>query len=184
MTRSLQLTAVPLFVIGVLLTGHGLLQPAKAWFGQQLLERSFSTGGMPPWPGADMRPVAKISIERLGVTRIVVDRANGEGMAWGPGVVAGSVMPGQSGLSVIAGHRDSHMAFLADIRDGDLVRVDMPDTKTQLYRVEGAMVVDGARWHPPVEQSSNQKILLLTTCWPLDTDRGTTERLVVVATAT
>ena len=115
--------AVGFLISGLIVGAVGLSHPVKALLGQWLLERAFAAGGAEPWPGADMRPVARLSIERLKVALIVMDRASGKGMAWGPGIVAGTGVPGRKGLSVIAGHRDSHMAFLVKVRTGDVVKI-------------------------------------------------------------
>lgn len=178
--KLLRLAAALGLLSGLLLTGYGLLHPAKAFIGQLLLERSFEAGGTSPWPGADMRPVAKIGFERLGISRIVVRRATGEGMAWGPGIVAGTAEPGEAGLSVIAGHRDSHMAFLNDVRIGDVITVDTAKQYAFKYRVSGAMVVDASRWHPPAA-ANDRSTLYLATCWPIDSQADSSQRLVVVA---
>ena len=127
-----------------------------------------------------MRPVARLSIERLKVALIVMDRASGKGMAWGPGVVAGTDLSGRPGLSVIAGHRDSHMAFLGKVRTGDVVKITSVDGQETEYRVSGAMVVDSSRWSPQTDPE-RQGALYMLTCWPLDRQEITSKRLVVAA---
>ena len=101
-------------------------------------------------------------------------------MAWGPGIVAGTGMPGRKGLSVIAGHRDSHMVFLGKIRTGDVVKITTVDGQDTEYRVSGAMVVDSSRWSPHVDREA-QSALYMLTCWPLDGQETTSKRLVVAA---
>jgi len=172
--------AVSLVTLGLIVGAFGLLHPAKALLGQFLLERAFASGGAEPWPGADMRPVSRLRIERLKVSLIVIDRASGKGIAWGPGIVAGTDLPGRSGLSIIAGHRDSHMAFLGEVRPGDIVKFTTIDGQDTEYRVTGAMVVDSSRWSPQTN-SQTQGMLYMVTCWPLDGQETTLKRLVVVA---
>ena len=95
--RFARAIAVGFLILGLIVGALGLSHPVKAVLGQWLLERAFATGGAEPWPGADMRPVARLSIERLKVALIVMNRASGKGMAWGPGIVAGTGMPGKKG---------------------------------------------------------------------------------------
>jgi sortase A len=165
---------------GLTLVGSGMIQPAKALLGQVLLDAAFTNGGVQPWPDADMRPVARIQFERLGISRIVLDQASSEGMAWGPGIVDGTMIPGNSGLSVIAGHRDSHMAFLRDVRIGDTLTIETLDENVMEFKVWGAIVVDGSRWRVPAEEHG-QASVYLTTCWPFGVQESGHERLVVMA---
>jgi len=178
--KLIRAAAALLLLSGLFLAGYGLLQPAKALLGQLLLERSFVAGGTRPWPGADMRPVAKIKIERLGISRLVVNRASGEGMAWAPGIVAGTTEPGSGSLSIIAGHRDSHMAFLGDVRIDDVITLDTLEQRGLKYTVSGAMVVDSSRWRPHIALEGQER-LYLTTCWPLGGHTDTSKRMVVMA---
>ena len=178
--RFAQAFAVGFLILGLIVGAFSLSHPVKAVLGQWLLERAFTAGGTEPWPGADMRPVARLSIERLKVALIVMDRASGKGMAWGPGIVAGTGLPGRKGLSVIAGHRDSHMVFLGEIRTGDVVKITTVSGQDSEYRVSGAMVVDSSRWSPHVDREA-QGALYMLTCWPLDGQETTSKRLVVAA---
>ena len=172
--------AVGFLILGLIVGAFSLSHPVKAVLGQWLLKRAFAAGGAEPWPGADMRPVARLSIERLKVALIVMDRASGKGMAWGPGIVAGTGSPGKKGLSVIAGHRDSHMAFLGKVRTGDVFKITTVDGQDTEYRVSGAMVVDSPRWSPHVDRETRSTLYMLT-CWPLDGQETTSTRLVVTA---
>ena len=178
--RFAQAFAVGFLILGLIVGAFSLSHPVKAVLGQWLLERAFAAGGAEPWPGADLRPVARLSIERLKVALIVMDRASGKGMAWGPGVVTGTDLPGRPGLSVIAGHRDSHMAFLGKVRTGDVVKFTNVNGQETEYRVSGAMVVDSSRWSPHVDPEA-QSALYMLTCWPLDGQKTTPKRLVVAA---
>ena len=178
--RFARAIAVGFLILGLIVGAFSLSHPVKAVLGQWLLERAFSAGGAEPWPGADMRLVARLSIERLNVALIVINQASGKGMAWGPGVVTGTDLPGRPGLSVIAGHRDSHMAFLGKVRTGDVVKITGVDGQETEYRVSGAMVVDSSRWSPHVDPETRSTLYMLT-CWPLDGQKTTPQRLAVMA---
>ena len=66
-------------------------------------------------PGADMRPLARLRQPRLDVTQVVLDGASGRVLAFGPGHVTGSALPGVNGNIVISGHRDTHFRWLRDL---------------------------------------------------------------------
>ncbi len=170
--RARRLTALALALTGLGLLGYGLAAPAKARLGQILLDRAFErsvVSGAPerPWPWADMAPAARISFPRLGESRIVLDRASGEAMAWGPGLVAGLAPLGGPGLAAIAAHRDTHFALLAEVRPGDLIRVETRSGALLRYRVVGARVVDSRRVSLPLDRLGPER-LVLSTCWPFD----------------
>lgn len=79
---------------------------------------------------------------------------------------------------MIAGHRDTHFAFLDRLLPGMSVLLAMPDGRQLEYRVIERRVVDvrqepGPRWH-------TSDALLLVTCFPFDaiTARGPLRYLV------
>ena len=39
-------------------------------------------------------------------------------MAFGPGHLSGTPLPGEAGNAVVSGHRDTHFAFLRGLREG------------------------------------------------------------------
>ncbi len=111
----------------------------------------------------------------------MLDSAAGKAMAWGPGHVQGTVPPGAAGLSAIGGHRDSHMAFLADLAPGAELELETRQIQ-QSYIVTGAEVVDSRTWRYPVDTDGPPR-LALTTCWPLKAQTPGPLRLVVYAEA-
>ena len=135
-----------------------------------------------PWPWADTWPVARLEVPARGDSAIVLAGATGESLAWGPGHLAGSAPPGAPGNSVVAGHRDTHFAFLRELAAGDALRVERRDGGVVVYRVVGARVV-----HERDTRSlagSDDRRLTLITCWPFDALRpGGPLRYVVTAEA-
>ena len=82
------LIALPL--CGVWQLGLGAWIHAKAMLAQSLLETAWSetlrTGKeVKPWPWADTWPVARLTVPRLGIRRIVLAGASGSSLAFGPG---------------------------------------------------------------------------------------------------
>lgn len=169
--------------IGLLL--HGAYIPAKAWLAQQLLERTWQRrlAGQPaeaPWPGADMRPLARLRQPRLDVTQVVLDGASGRVLAFGPGHVTGSARPGEHGNIVISGHRDTHFRWLRDLQDGDLLTLETGGGTVRRYTVTRAAV------HHETEVDLLDPLageqLRLFTCYPFDAlNPGTPLRYVVTA---
>ncbi|GAB6051834.1 hypothetical protein JCM17960_06540 [Magnetospira thiophila] len=168
--RRLALGAV-LLGLGLWQVGSGLLIEGKAWLGQHLIRAAWAEGlaqGMPqkPWPWADTWPVARLQVPRLGVDLVVLAGATGRTIAWGPGHQDGSAAPNGPGTSVLAGHRDTHMAFLQDLHPGDRLRLIDASGKAVVYRVRGTQVVhkDQAR----ARSDPADPRLILLTCWPFE----------------
>ena len=87
--------------------------------------------------------VAKV----LGGGTIVLAGGSGRTMAFGPGHVDDSARPGGEGNCVLAGHRDTHFAFLRDLEPGDEIVIETVAGARVEYRVTGARVVDrGDLW--------------------------------------
>ena len=97
--------------------GQGAYIPAKAWLAQELMQHAWTRAGEGearpvPWPWADTWPVARLSAMAGDVNLIVLAGGSGRTLAFGPGHLSASAMPGTAGNSVIAGHRDTHFNFL------------------------------------------------------------------------
>jgi len=160
---------------------------AKARVAQQLIRRSWlaaQTGRSEPrpWPWADTRPVARLRVPARGVERFVLDGASGRTLAFGPGHVDGTALPGQPGNAVVGGHRDTHFAFLRELKRGDAIVVERPDGRLRRYVVSVARVVD--RGDTSVTADAGDTRLTLVTCFPFDAIRpGGPLRYVVTALA-
>lgn len=132
-----------------------------------------------PWPWADTWPVARLRAPDLGIDQIVLAGASGRTLAFGPGHVAGSAMPNETGNTVIGGHRDTHFRFLKDVGQGSKLVLTSPDGTEVTYTVTGTSVVR-AETRLPAELPGRR--LTLVTCWPFDAiTTGGPERYVVTA---
>ena len=161
--------------------------PKHAALAQVLLRsawtRTLETGvAHKPWPWADTWPVARLQIADRSVDLFVLAGADGRAIAFGPGHVVGTALPGERGNSVIGGHRDTHLAFLRDLAPGSLLSVQRPDGMRRWYRVKAAQVVDkNDTW---VAKQEGPTRLTLVTCYPFDALRaGGDQRYVVFANA-
>jgi sortase A len=164
MAAALLLAALALASIG-----QGLAIHAKAMLAQILLERAFAKSAgenapVKPWSWADTWPVARVEMERIGLSAIVLSGGSGQALAFGPGHLDGTPLPGEEGMAVIAAHRDTHFAPLADARLGDEIRVTRNDGVTAWFRV---METSIARWNANgLDPNIAGHWLTLSTCWP------------------
>ena len=81
--------------------------PAKAWLAQDLMQRAWQRAGLGedaarPWPWADTFPVARLLAESGHVDLIVLSGGSGRTLAFGPGHLSVSALPGDSGHAVIS----------------------------------------------------------------------------------
>lgn len=155
---------------GGVLAAQAAWLPAKAALAQQLLERAWRTsrvdgGAHRPWPWADVAPVARLEVPRLGVTRIVLAGDSGRALAFAPGWSESSALPGRTGLSVVSAHRDTHFRFLRELVAGDRIIVEHARGE-RAYRVASMRVVDTRDSHIALDADADA--LLLVTCWPFD----------------
>jgi sortase A len=159
--------------------------PAKAAAAQVLLRVAWArtrARGEPvrPWPWARHWPVARLRVPALGVDQIVLAGTEGASLAFGPGHLDGTPLPGTPGNSLLAGHRDTSFRFLAELARGELLLLERRDGVVLRYRVASARVVreddDG------VATRGRESALTLVTCYPFDAVRpGTPLRYVVRA---
>ncbi len=160
--------------VGAALLAWGLWIPAKAALAQVLLERAWVRvqQGAPtarPWPWADTTPVARLSVPARGTSAIVLEGATGRTLAFAPGHLAGSARPGAPGHSIVAGHRDTHFAFLREIEVGDVVHVERADGAERRYAVVELAIVHETDAN--VLAPTDGDALTLLTCFPFDTPR-------------
>jgi sortase A len=170
---------------GALQFGQGIYIHAKAHLAQILLERAWQRTlagetAVKPWPWADTWPVARLVAPAQGADFLVLAGASGRTIAFGPGHVDGTPLPGAAGNSVIGGHRDTHLAFLRHVRRGETITVERADGIRTDYRVTELDVLD--RRDTWVTKNEGPSRLTLITCWPFDALRaGGPQRYVVIA---
>ena len=174
-----------LLAVGAWQGGEGLWIQGKAWLAEALIRDAWSRtleGELhaKPWPWADTWPVARLNVPRLGVERYVLAGAQGATLAFGPGHASATVLPGETGNSLIGGHRDTHLAFLGLLQPGDEIVVERPDGVRLSYYVHAAHVVDRRDVWLASQQGPSR--LTLITCYPLDAWRaGGDQRYAVIA---
>lgn len=169
---------------GIFLAGDGAVIKAKAVVAQVLLEQAWAKTlsgkeTVKPWGWADVWPVLKVEIPRLRASAIVLSGVSGEAMAFGPGLMEGTPSPGENGLAVIAGHRDTHFRFLKDVRIGDDVVVTNSEGEKMTFRIVETKIVTANKSGLYTEGSTPR--IALVTCWPFDAIRHGDQRFVAIA---
>ena len=175
--------AVPLTAafFSFLLLLQALWIPLKAELAQWLIERSWENtlNGDPdprPWPWADTRPAAVLSVPAHGIRQLVLQGNSGRNLAFGPVFLDGAA---SSRDKVINGHRDTHFRFLASLQAGDLIELTTLHT-SQWFEVRDLDVVD-SRYEELVIEPGLDRISLVT-CYPFDSlQAGGPLRYVVTA---
>jgi sortase A len=183
--RALLAFAGALFFAGAWQLAAAAWIHAKANLAQHLIASAWAQardGGVSrrPWPGADMRPIARLTMPSHAIELFVLDGASGRALAFGPGHVGGTARPGSWGNTVIVAHRDTHFAFLRDVALGEEILLETARKNVSRYRVSEVTIVDKGetRLLDPADAAQ----LTLITCYPFDAVvPGTTLRYVVIA---
>ncbi len=161
---------------------EGMMIKSKAVVAQVLLDRAWGKtlsgeAAVKPWGWADVWPVLKIEAPRLHKSAIVLSGVSGEAMAFGPGLMSGPA-PGDSGLAIIAAHRETHFRFLRDIRIGDEVAVTDASGVMRIFAITETRVVKAN--HSGLEVEGGPARIALVTCWPFDARKRGDDRFVAI----
>ena len=158
---------------------------AKAIVAQHLIASAWTQargGGVArrPWPWADMRPIARLTVPHRGVELYILDSVSPRSLAFGPAHVSGTASPGSWGNTVIVAHRDTHFSFLRSLALEEEIDVELATGAHAHYRVRQVTVVD--KGETRVLDSADSPQLTLITCYPFDAVQpGTRLRYVVIA---
>lgn len=180
----LQAVIYLLLVSGGLLICDGMWLRAKALLAQKMLQHAWEetvrTGvAVKPWPWADSWPVARLTVARLGVDHIVLEGDSGEVLAFGPGRLSASSLPGTTGNCILAGHRDTSFAFLKELQEGDVVVMENMNGRQYSFEVMSAKVKEAVGLYL---EHPEEPWLTMITCYPFDTiEPGASQRYVVFA---
>ncbi|MFO1303405.1 MAG: class GN sortase [Burkholderiales bacterium] len=185
--RWIAVLAIVVAIAGASTFASGFYLHAKAELAQRLLHAAWNESlrsGAPikPWPWADTYPVAHLIAPGHDADVLVLAGASGRTLAFGPGHLDGSAMPGDAGNAVITAHRDTHFRFLRTVAPGDDLVVERKDGTWRHFRVRSAYVIDHRELRLP--RDGAVPTLTLVTCYPFDAVQpGGPLRYVVVAEA-
>jgi sortase A len=186
-SRWVALCIALLAIAGAASFAGGAYMHAKAQLAQWLLHAAWSESrdsgaAVKPWPWADTHPVARLVAPAQDADVLVLAGASGRTLAFGPGHLDGSAMPGDAGNAVITAHRDTHFRFLRAIGPGDELLVERADGGIRHFRIRGSYIVDYRELRLP--RDTAVPTLTLVTCYPFDAvNPGGPLRYVVVAEA-
>jgi len=162
-----------LLAVGAASLAAGIWLPLKAALAEELLNRAWiaarsSGGAVRPWPWADTWPVARLRLPPSAGAEplIVLAGASGRGLAFAPGLLDGSAMPGEPGVAVIAAHRDTHFRALARLALGDRFDVERANGETFAYVVTGIEIMDTRT--ASLRLDTLDSVVALVTCYPFD----------------
>lgn len=167
--------------------GSGVYMSAKAILAQWLLQEAWHKsqrmgGHYKPWPWADTWPLARLHFASRDQHLIVLNGASGRNLAFAPAHLSASVKPGESGVSVIGGHRDTHFAFLEQVQIGESFELERADGLRQSFRVSEIHIADIRQSQIALE--ADRPVLALVACYPfLTLERDSPLRYLVIAEA-
>lgn len=143
---------------------------ADAWAATQRDNRQQTAIVNPhlPWSWADTHPVAQLRVPTLGVEQYVLNGANGSPLAFAPGLYTGTALPQSTSIHlpdpVIAGHHDTHFAFLKRLNIGDIIQLENHRGESIHYTVSQIQQRDIRQHRLPVFKGG--QTLQLVTCVP------------------
>ncbi|HXV25154.1 MAG TPA: class GN sortase [Alphaproteobacteria bacterium] len=145
---------------------------AKAELAQLLLARAWERTllgekNVRPWSWADTWPVARLEAPSRGLAFFVLAGGTGRTLAFAPGHLDGTPLPGERGRSVIAAHRDSHFRFLGGILPGERLRLQTKEGAWRDFVALEGVVLD-ARHERLRLAHTGEPELVLVTCYPFN----------------
>ncbi len=171
--------------LALCLMAHSAWLPAKAWLGHYLIAKSWqesiqSNSSKQPWPWADTHPVARMEVPRLEQELILLQGADPSSLAFSAGVMHQYSSLVNNKPFVVAGHRDTHFAFLQDIVMKDIISLTDKNGINQLYQVEQMEIIDSEDNAMLIDEQDPS--LVLITCYPFNAlQAGGSLRYVITA---
>ena len=174
-----------LVIFGLIGIAKASMQPIKAIIGQYYLEvawkESLKANKLSkPWRSADFYMIGELTVPKLKISRVILNSASGEAMAWGIGRVNNAQTSSKSQPIILAGHRDSHMQFMSKLNIGDKIELMMTDGILKKYKISKSIITD----RPEFKTFTNEIVadsLVLTTCWPFNSSKQGTKRYLLIA---
>ena len=161
------------------------IMPIKAIIGQQYLEVAWKESLRAnklskPWRSADFYMIGKLTVPKLKISRVILNSSTGEAMAWGIGRVNNSQSSSKDGPIILAGHRDSHMQFMSKLNVGDKIELIMSDRVLKTFIISDNDITNKPELAISALNTENE-ILILTTCWPFNSQEPGSERYILTA---
>jgi len=122
--------------------------------------------------------IGSIYIPRLNETMPIIEGTGAKELKMGVGHYVGSVLPGVSDNSVLAGHRESVFKNLGQLKIGDLITINS-DWGVFVYEVHKIRIVKAD--NKTVIVPTKDAILTLSTCYPFRAVGSAPKRYIVQA---
>lgn len=122
--------------------------------------------------------LGRLEIPRLKISAIVAEGTDTQLLKRAVGHIGTTALPGRPGNVALAGHRDTFLRGLGDVRENDIIRF-VTLRGTYVYRVEWGAVVEPGR--VDVLDSTATPSMTLVTCYPFEALGPAPERFVVRA---
>jgi len=107
--------------------------------------------------------VGRILIPRINVTVAILQGTTPQTLLLGVGHIDGTPLPGETGNSGIAGHRDTFFRNLRDLRSGDEIQIQTV-SGISTYKVDWLQIIDPR--DTAILTPSTGAELTLVTCYP------------------
>ena len=174
-----------LVFIGLVGITKASIMPIKAIIGEQYLEVAWKESLRAnklskPWRSADFYMIGKLTVPKLKISRVILNSSTGEAMAWGIGRVDNAQSSSKDGPIILAGHRDSHMQFMSKLNVGDKIELMMSNRVLKTFIISKTDITKEPELVVSALNTKNE-ILILTTCWPFNSQKPGSERYIVTA---
>ena len=181
-------TATVLIVLGALLLAYVGFEYTQMYWGQKRLEDEWARQQQQQTSesrSATLKPAAlkndgltRLSIPSISFDAVVVEGTSHHALLLGPGHMQDTPAPGETGNSVISGHRDTFFRHIHELQKGDQIVVQRNGRKFH-YEVTGKHIVQPT--DISVLKPSKDAELTLITCYPTYYIGPAPERLVVTS---
>lgn len=123
--------------------------------------------------------IGRLIIPSLNIDKPLLFGDNPQELAGGVGTYPSGAMPGQTGNTVVMGHRDTVFRALGNLKIGDLIKIET-------YYGEFTYKVSSTRITSPrdasvLEQDANKSLLTIYTCYPFNFIGNAPDRYIVVS---
>ncbi len=122
--------------------------------------------------------LGRLEIPNIGLSVAVLQGTSSKTLLLGVGHIEGTALPGEPGNIGIAGHRDTYLRELKNIRASDEIQIQTA-TGLSRYEVDWIQIVDPS--DTEVLAPSTGSALTLVTCYPFHYIGAAPERFVVHA---
>jgi sortase A len=151
------------FVALALLSASAFQERARNSLQKQIVAQQDQRVDRPRTVAKEGDVLGRIEIPRLGMMVAILEGTTTRTLRLGVGHIDGTALPGESGNTGIAGHRDTYFRPLKDIRQGDEIQIQTA-TGLSRYTVDWVKIVtpDDTGILAPAAESS----ITLVTCYP------------------